>query len=145
VNGVATAETRDAPATGDQLIVANALFLVQPVTALVYAAAPQANTCTYTINLPGASVATKAAIQAALEDAHLQQGTPGGVLLPDGTAGGVLQMSYVEAAIAATPGSAGFVITNIACNHGVVTGGATGNITSNSGYLPIPAAIVWTP
>jgi uncharacterized phage protein gp47/JayE len=35
-NGVATAETRAAAATGDQLAVANALFALQPVTALVY-------------------------------------------------------------------------------------------------------------
>ena len=41
-DGVAASETRDNPATGDQLTVANALYPLRPVTALVYACAPVA-------------------------------------------------------------------------------------------------------
>ncbi|HZV10250.1 MAG TPA: baseplate J/gp47 family protein, partial [Novosphingobium sp.] len=39
-NGVATSETRDTAATGDQLLVANALFSEEPAEALVYAFTP---------------------------------------------------------------------------------------------------------
>lgn len=142
-DGVAALEPRAAAATGDQLIVANALYTPQPVTALVYAVAPKQNTVTYSVNLPGASAATKAAIQTAIVEAHQQQGSPGGVVLPNGVAGGIYLLSYTESAVASVPNSAGFVITEVACDNGTVTPGSNGNITSSTGYLAVPANVNW--
>ena len=41
-NGVASLETRDIAATGDQLAVANSIYPLRPVTPIVYAVAPTA-------------------------------------------------------------------------------------------------------
>lgn len=141
--GCATSETRDAVAVGDPLLVANYIYPVQPVTALVYALAPLQNTVSFTISLPGASAALKAAVDVAIAAIFLVDGSPGGAILPDGTTGGVLQLSRVEGAISAIPGAKGFVITLVTCDHGVVTPGATGNVASSAGYLPVPAAAIW--
>jgi uncharacterized phage protein gp47/JayE len=132
VGGVAAAETRAAAATQDLLTVANYIFDLQPVTALVYALAPQANTVTFTINLPGAGASVKAAIAAAIANVFLVTGAPGGTV----------NLSEIEAAIAVLPGTAGFVITAEACTHGSLVPG-NGNIVSNAGYLPVLGAITW--
>lgn len=141
--GCATSETRDAIAIGDPLLVANWIYPLQPVTALVYALVPQQNTVSFTISLPGASGALKAAINAAIAAVFLVDGSPGGAILPNGTTGGVLELSRVEGAIAALPGAKGFVITAVASDHGVVTPGASGNVASNPGYLPVPGLTTW--
>lgn len=133
-NGVAADEPRDDAATGDQLTVANALFVKQPATPLVYAVAPRANTINMTIaGLGGASDSLKAAIVAAIQGALFLGGVPGGKT----------NVSAIEAAIAAVNGSAGFVITNMTASAGVVTPGAAGNIISNAGYLPALGAVSW--
>lgn len=133
-NGVAAAEPRDGAATGDQLTVANAIFLKQPVTPIVYAVAPRANTLSFTIaGMSGASATLKAAVAAAITAALLGSAIPGGVT----------NISAIEAAIAAVNGSAGFVITNIAASAGAVTPGNAGNITSNAGCLPALGGITW--
>lgn len=142
-NGVASLETRDTAATGDQLAVADTIFALQPVTALVYVYAPRPNTVTLTINLPGASADTKAAIATAFARVTASKGSPGGAILPGGLAGGVLNLSDIEQAIAAVANSAGFVITAVACDHGSVTP-VDGNITANTGYLSVAGAITWT-
>jgi len=134
-NGVASAEDRDTPATGDQLVVANALFSQQPVTALVYAVAPGQNVLNFTIaGLAGASAATKAALNAAIAAA----------LLVGAKTGGTTQLSVIEAAIAGLPAAAGFVITNIAASAGTVTPGPTGNVISNTGYLPVLGVVTYS-
>ncbi len=134
-SGVAALETRDVPATGDPLIVANALYALQPVGALVYATAPGANVLDFTIyGIPAASVPTKLAINAAIAAALAANASPGGVTVADG-AGGVTPLSAIEKAIAAIPSAAGFVITNIVSSNGIVTPGAAGNMVSNDGYL----------
>lgn len=132
-NGVASAETRDVAATGDQLTVADAIYPLRPVTALVYAVAPQANTVTFTINLVGASVAVRAAVEAAIAAVFLAYGAPGGVV----------NNSTIEAAISVISGTSGFVITAQACTHGVVSPGAAGNITSSAGRLPVRGVVTW--
>ncbi len=133
-NGCAAYETRDTAATGDQLAVANAIFPKQPVTALVYAVAPLANTLTLTIaNLGGLSDERKAAIAAAVR----------GALFIGALPGGVTNVSTIEAAIAATAGTAGFVLTGIAATAGTVGNGGIGNITSNAGALPVLGGIVF--
>lgn len=136
-NGVGSSETRvSMPAAGDQLLVANALFPLQPVTALVYVAAPVANLCNFTIGgIAGATTQTKAAIAAAIDAVMIAQATPGGALDIDGAVGGVLDISLIEAAIAAIPAAQGFVIETVTCNHGSVSPGASGNITSNAGCI----------
>ncbi|MDR7259884.1 putative phage protein gp47/JayE [Sphingomonas sp. BE270] len=133
-NGCARLETRDTPATGDQLALANALYFQQPVTALVYAVAPTQNVIGLTIaGLSTASTTTKADIAAAFANALLVAGRPGGVT----------NISAIEAAIAAVALTGGFVLTNVSASAGTVSPGATGNITSNAGALPVPGAIIY--
>ena len=144
-NGVAALEHRDAPATGDQLAVANAIYPVQPVTALVYAVAPGRNVLNFTIaGLTGASMATQAAVIAAVKAAVAANSSPGGVLLENGNAGGVTLISSIESAIAAIPAAAGFVITSVTASAGTVTPGAAGNVTSNVGYLADFGAVTFS-
>ncbi len=133
-NGVSTYETRDTVATGDQLAVADHVFGLQSVTALVYAVAPVPNTVTLTVaGLGGASTALQAAVNSAVSAALLSEGVPGGVT----------NVSAIEAAIAAVPGTGGFVITAITCSAGTITPGAAGNITSDDGALPVLGGIAW--
>lgn len=140
-NGVATLETRATAATGDQLTLANALYPLRPVTALVTAKAPAKNTVNFTINgISGASAATKTAISAAIDAVFLAYGSPGTV----SGAGGVVDLSYIESAIAAIPATAGFVITTVSCNHGTIAPGTDGNITSTAGYLPVRGTTTYT-
>lgn len=140
-DGVATAESRDTAATGDQLAVANAIYPLRPVTALVYAKAPGQNTVTFTINgISGASAATKAAINAAIDSVFHTFGSPGNAA----GSGATVDLSYIESAIAAIPATAGFVITVDACNHGTISPGTDGNINSNAGYLPVRGTVTYT-
>ena len=81
-NGVATGDPRAAAATGDQLTVANAILPLQPVTALVYLAAPIALAVPVTIFSALALPSTvQAAVQTALTDMFLRLGSPLGVSL----------------------------------------------------------------
>lgn len=106
-DGVATDEPRATAATGDQLTVANYIFDLQPVTALVYAVAPIDNPIAFTLTGTGAwSAELKAEVENAIEAALIQQGVPGETVL----------LSYIEAAIAAVAGTAGYVITVPAAN-----------------------------
>lgn len=133
-NGVAADEVRDTPAGGDQLIVANYIYPVQPVTALVYAVAPQPNTLAFTIaGIPSASGSVKAAISVAIAGALAGTASPGGVT----------ELSAIEGGIAAVPGSAGFVITIITASAGTVSPGTSGNITSDAGHLPTLGAVTY--
>lgn len=110
-------------ATGEQLTVADSIILVQPVTALVYACAPEPNTVNFTITgLTSASSATKAAIASAIDAVLLAQGQP--------QAGTDVDLSSINAAIAAIAGTAGFVITAPA-----------GNIDNLTGKLPVRGAV----
>lgn len=123
-DGVATAETRSVvKATGDQLRVANALYDLQPVTALVYGVSPIRDNINFTISgLIGASAATKQAIAAAISDVFFRNGAPGGTV----------NLSDIESAIGAVSGTAGFVITS-----------PTGNITSATGHLPVLGTVTY--
>lgn len=132
--GVATGEPRDTAATQDLLAVANHLFPLQPVTPIVYAWAPLQNTVTFTITgLSTATTGLKSLVQAAIDLVFLAFGDP---------LGGTVDMSDIQAAIAAIPGTEGFVITAVACNHGAVAP-TDGNITSTAGYLPIRGAVTF--
>lgn len=123
-NGVAAAEPRGTPATGDQLAVANAIFPVQPVTALVYACAPTADTINFTITgLTTSSAATRALIAAAIQGVFYLYGTP---------LGGTIALSLIESAIAAISGTQGFVITS-----------PSANIITPLGQLPVLGTVTY--
>lgn len=113
-------------ATGDQLIVADALIDLQPVTALVYACAPIANTIDFTISgIAGASTTTRNAIADAIKQVMLDQGSP--------ISGTSVDLSAIESAIGAISGTAGFVITS-----------PTGNIVNATGKLPVLGTVSYT-
>jgi uncharacterized phage protein gp47/JayE len=121
-NGTATAETRAAAhATGDQLLVANALLPLQPVTALIYAVAPLANPVAFT--LKGIPVAARAAVQAAIA----------GVFMTDGVPGGSIPLAHAWSAIAAVSGVNDFVIVS-----------PNADIANGAGQLPTVGTITWT-
>ncbi|WP_431276285.1 baseplate J/gp47 family protein [Variovorax ureilyticus] len=123
-NGVATGEPRGTAATGDQLIVANAIFPLRPATALVYSVAPVAAPINLTITgLTGASLSTRALIAAAIQGVFFLYGSP---------LGGTVALSLIESAIAAIPGVQGFVITS-----------PSGNITTTLGQLPVLGTITY--
>ena len=123
-DGGATDETRTTPAVGDQLLVANHIYPLRPVTALVYAVSPIQNDIDLTIdNLGAASVATKAAIAAAVADVFSREGAPGATI----------NLSSIESAIAAVANTAGFVITS-----------PTDNIAQTTGQLPVLGVITYT-
>lgn len=119
---------RDTVATGDQLIVADAIVTLEPATALVYVLAPTANVVNFVLSgTTGWSAATKTAVEAAIDNVFL--------LYADITAGSsIVDLSYVEAAIAAVPGTAGFVITT-----------PSGNITSTTGHIPTRGSMTYNP
>jgi uncharacterized phage protein gp47/JayE len=101
-NGVAAAETRDFAATGDQLLIANALYPLRPVTALVYVCAPTPWPVNVTIaNLPAATAALQALIAQALAQVLVQLGDP---------LSGTIYQSDLEAAIGAVPGVRRFTL-----------------------------------
>jgi len=83
-NGGAAAEARITAAVGDQLTVANAIFVEQPVTALVTLAAPINEPVNFTIIGLGANntPVMQVAITTALADMFLQQANVGGTMNP---------------------------------------------------------------
>ena len=112
-NGVATDETRAAPATGDQLLVANHIFPLRPVTALVYAAAPVKQTVAFTI-ANTTSNDQRTAIEAAIDEVFIRTAEPGGTV----------DILTIQAAVASVPGAEddGVTITTPAVN--IVAGAA---------------------
>ncbi len=117
-NGVATLETRDTAATGDQLAVANYLYPLRPVTVLVYAVAPQASTQAFTlVGLSGISSAQQTQVSAALTTLFLQKDSP--------LATTSIEQSDCAGAISAIGGLPSFAVTSP----------ASWPITSGVGYI----------
>lgn len=101
-DGCAMEEQRGPTATGDQLAVADHIWPVQPVTALVFVAAPVPLAIDVTIaNLDPSTVEMEAAILASLTDAFLVIGEVAGTIYP----------SQLYQAISATPGVNRFDMT----------------------------------
>ena len=103
-DGVSQFETRPVltVASGDQGLVADHVFPVQPVTALVYVVAPVPYPVDVTvIGLQPDTLEVREAIAAALTDILLAIGEPGGVVYP----------SQLYDAILSTPGVVEFTIT----------------------------------
>ncbi len=113
-NGVAAAETRDVPATGDQLTVANAILPKQPVTALVYVCAPEPEPVAFTIVGLGANntAVMQTQIIAALNAMFLQLGQTGGTINPStGLPWTGIQPSDWYASLEAIPGLSDFSVS----------------------------------
>jgi uncharacterized phage protein gp47/JayE len=114
-NGTATNEPRGSGhATGDQLNVANAIFPVQPVTALVYSNAPTPSPVNFTITDLGANntTAMQANIVAALKDMFVRLANVGGTVNPSsGAAWAAIEPSDWYAALEAIPGLTMFNVT----------------------------------
>lgn len=104
-------------ATGDQLTVATAIFADQPVSAMVYVCSPMKAPQDFVISGITVTDTLKASIADAIAQVMLDQGKP----LTDGQ----VDLSAIEAAIAAISGTAGFVIES-----------PTANIANQIGYLP---------
>jgi uncharacterized phage protein gp47/JayE len=103
-DGVAALETRATPATGDQLAVADHIYPLRPVTALVYAMAPLPQATDFTFaGLSGISPAQQMLVTAALTDLFLRKDTP----MNDTS----IQESDCEAAVSAIGGLPSFAIT----------------------------------
>lgn len=117
---------RGVVATGDQLAIADAICVLQPVTALVYVMAPVAQPVNFTISgIAGASAATKTAVAAAIASVLGQFAT---ISATPST----LNLNYVESAVDTVPSTAGFVIAAPA-----------GNIITPSGSLPVLGTITY--
>ncbi|WP_428492170.1 baseplate J/gp47 family protein [Rhodopila sp.] len=113
-NGCASNEPRAATATGDQLTVANALFPLQPVTALVYVVAPTPQPTDFTIADLGSNntAAMQALIASALADMFLRLGQAGGTINPTtGAPWAGIEPSDWYAALEAIPGLSEFKVT----------------------------------
>lgn len=120
-NGVAAGETRAVAGTGDQLLVANYLLSLQPVTALVYAVAPTANPVPFTIK--GIPVASRVGVAGAIA----------GVFAIDGAPGASIPVAHIWSAIAAVSGVNDFIIVSPAIN-----------VANGAGQLPTVGAITYT-
>jgi uncharacterized phage protein gp47/JayE len=116
-DGCASEETRGPTASGDQLTVAEHIWPLQPVTALVFVAAPVPAPINVTIaSLDPSTVEIEATILAALQDAFLVIGEIGGTVYP----------SQLYEAISATPGVNRFDMTIPAAP-----------VTASAGALPV--------
>lgn len=129
-NGISSSDNRVTLgnlAAGDQLTVANSIFPEQPVTAMVYVCSPIAAPKNFTITgLTVASIATRAAVSAAISEVFKEQGAP----LSDGS---FVALSDVDSAIAAIASTKGFVITS-----------PIANIANVLGYLPTLGSITYS-
>lgn len=128
-NGISASDNRvtaGSLAAGDQLTVANSLFSLQPVTAMVYVCAALPKPINFTITgLTGASAAVRAAIAAAIAELFVEQGSP----QADGS---FVALSDIESAIAAIASTKGFVIT-----------APVANLMNTAGYLPTLGSITY--
>lgn len=116
-DGGATDETRLTPATGDQLAVADYIWPLRPVTALVYVAAPAPLAINVALAaLDPATVEIEAQITASLNDMFLAVGEVAGTIYP----------SQLYEAISLTPG----------VNHFVMTAPIAA-VTASTGHLPV--------
>ncbi len=125
-NGVAAAETRDVAATGDQLVVANALYPLRAATALVYVFAPLPFPINFAIaDVLPATTTIAAGIQQALADLFLRIGTP---------LGSTLYPSDWTAAISSVAGLEHFAVTS-----------PIAPVAVPAGYLPTVGTVSPTP
>ena len=124
-DGVATGETRDPVrrASGDQLAVADHLFTLRPVTALVYSVAPVPDPIAFSISSQATVPAmVRALIPAALDAVFRAKASPGGSMQP----------SDFYAALRAVPGMPPFDLVTPA-----------GVVSSDPGHIAIRGAVAY--
>ena len=120
-NGGATSEWRTAPATGDMLTVANWIYPLRPVTALVYVAAPTALPVNFSIsNLSLDTADIRTAISAALTALFRQSAQ----------VGGTMYQSQFEEAVTAVAGVSRFTLST-----------PLTPVVAGAGYLPVLGTI----
>ena len=123
-NGVAAAESRASPATGDQLTVANVIYPQRPVTALVYSCSPIAQPLPFAFAVLSPNTeAMQTAVTTALAGMLLRKASPLGT---------TLYQSDWNAAIEAVPGLEEFAVSVPAIS-----------VSSSLGYLLILGTITW--
>ncbi|EPQ6910163.1 baseplate J/gp47 family protein [Citrobacter freundii] len=107
-----------AKATGDQLRVADAIYSLQPVTCLTWLASPVPKVIDFVLSgITEAGTDLTPFISVAIDTVFFENGTPDGR--------GVIYLSDLNTAIAAVPGTEGFIMTS-----------PTGNIPLALGELP---------
>ncbi|MBC8729454.1 baseplate J/gp47 family protein [Paraburkholderia sp. UCT2] len=120
-DGVASAETRDTSATGDQLTVANAIYPLRPVTALVYVVAPMPYPVD--ISIRGVALDRQDDALAAIDALMKSEGEPGGFLI----------LAHLWSAIAAVSGVNDFLILS-----------PTDDVMLPPGTLAVPGVVTWS-
>ncbi len=138
-NGVAAGETRATPATGDQLAVANYIFIgryavkgaCQPVTALVYVMAPAVVAQPFTLKY--VPVGQQSAVQSAIAALLLAEGEAVAINPTTGVvSGGTVDLADIQAAVRAVP----------QCAAALVLAPAD-NIVTAIGQLPTLGTVTW--
>ncbi|REF28613.1 putative phage protein gp47/JayE [Xenorhabdus cabanillasii] len=125
-DGVSSHEPYAVHAAGDQLRVANTLYTLQPVTALVWVLSPIKYRLDFTLHgLSHISTDVTARINEAIDNVLFENGNPDG--------SGRILISALQYTIADVPGTAGFVITS-----------PTDNITLPVGHLPVRGEVKYT-
>ena len=119
-DGIASKEDRGIIATGDQLVVADYLYELQPVTALVYVCAPIPLHVDFSIL--GIPITSQDGVMQAIKDMFFAYGSPGGRV----------PISYIWSAISSVTGVKDFVIQN-----------PVGDIICPAGSLPVVGEIDW--
>lgn len=121
-SGVAALEKRAIPATGDLLTVADYIYPLRPITALVYIVSP----ATFAVNLSisGVTAKNRAAVQAAMSSQLNQFADP---------RGSSVVLDKLWQAAANVSADLDFIITN-----------PSSDITCPLGYLPVLGMITWS-
>ncbi len=135
-NGGAFTEPRTTPATGDQAAVADAIFALQPVTALVTVYAPVAQPVTFAVGNLGANntAAMQTAITAALTDMFVRVANVGNSVDPaSGAAWPAIDPATWYEAIGAVAGLSNFTVTVPAAP-----------IVASAGALPVLGSITFS-
>lgn len=114
-NGVAALETRDSAATGDLLTVANWIYPLRPVTALVYSVAPTPQSINVTIqSLTPNTTAIRAAISTAISNVFVQIGSPLGMTLyQSDIVGAIESVAGVQEFILVSPSSTSIAVGSL--------------------------------
>jgi uncharacterized phage protein gp47/JayE len=110
------------PSAGEVTAVQDYINPRRPVTATVTVVAPVAVALNFTIHVVPDNSATRAAVQAELEDLLRRDGQPGGTIL----------LSQIRVAVGAGDGVTDFTITT-----------PSANVTHTTGQLPIMGVITW--
>ncbi|WP_233869716.1 baseplate J/gp47 family protein [Paraburkholderia adhaesiva] len=121
VDGCAAGEARGPTASGDQLTVADAIWPLRPVTALVYVVSPDSSPLD--ISIRGVDLQYQDAVKAALAAQLAADGQPGGDVI----------LAHLWSAISAVPGVNDFLIVS-----------PTGDIPLPAGALPVLGAVTWS-